>query len=95
MTAPEPTVDPVIAALREEITELDERLLETVNARLEKVAALRRRKAEQGIAFLDPEREAWLAARLREVNSGPLSNDGVGELLQFVLDLTKREVGGG
>jgi chorismate mutase len=84
--------DPVVASLRDEITALDVRLLTTVNARVKKVAALRRYKEEHGIAFLDPAREAWLAAYLQRVNGGPLSPDGVEELLAFVLDLTKREV---
>ena len=37
--------DPVVAALRAEITALDERLLETINARLETVEKLRLYKA--------------------------------------------------
>jgi chorismate mutase len=67
------------------------RLLATVNERVGKVAELKRYKDEHGIAFLDPEREAWLADHLRQANAGPLSAEHVDELLRFVLDLTKRE----
>jgi chorismate mutase len=96
MSAPEretsAQVDPVIKSFRDEIVALDVRLLEIVNARIRAVEKLRRYKAERGIAFLDPAREAWLAQYLKRVNSGPLSGDGLGELHRFVLDLVKREV---
>jgi chorismate mutase len=83
--------DPVVASFRDEITALDVRLVATLNERLEKVAELRRYKAEHGIAFFDPDREAWLVDHLKRVNSGPLSADGLEELVAFVLDLVKRE----
>jgi 3-deoxy-7-phosphoheptulonate synthase / chorismate mutase len=83
--------DPIVG-LRERITETDRELLAGVNARLELVAELRRYKDEHGIAFLDPERERWMVADLVGANGGPLSDDGVRELLAFVLDLTKREL---
>jgi chorismate mutase len=83
--------DPVVASFRDEITALDVRLVSTINARLKKVAELRRYKDENGIAFLDPDREAWLVDYLKRVNAGPLSDDGLEELIAFVLDLAKRE----
>ncbi len=88
----ETIVDQVVAGFRDEITALDVRLVETVNARLEAVQSLRRHKEEQGIAFLDPNREAWLAAYLKQANRGPLSDKAVDELCAFVLDLVKREL---
>ena len=85
-------LDPVLASYRDEITALDVQLVETINKRLETVLELRRHKEETGLAFLDPDREAWLVAHLKEINDGPLSADGVDELITFVLDLVKREV---
>jgi len=82
----------VIETYREEITALDEQLLAIVNARLEQVRELRRYKEENGIAFLDPAREAALVEHLKSENDGPLSDEGVEELIRFVLDLVKREV---
>jgi chorismate mutase len=87
------TGDPVLASYRDEITGLDVQLVETINKRLETVLELRRHKEETGLAFLDPDREAWLVAHLKELNGGPLSDEGVEELITFVLDLIKREVG--
>lgn len=86
------TGDPVLASYRDEITALDLQLLETVNRRLETVLELRRHKEETGLAFLDPDREAWLVAHLKERNGGPLSDRGVEELITLVLELVKREV---
>jgi 3-deoxy-7-phosphoheptulonate synthase/chorismate mutase len=85
--------DPEVRRLRERITEADRSVLASVNARLELVAELRRYKDEHGIAFLDPDRERWMLGDLVAANGGPLTEEGVGELLEFLLDLTKRELG--
>jgi chorismate mutase len=90
--APDAAVDPVVAAFRDEITALDVRLVETLNKRLTTVQLLRAYKQENGIAFLDPGREAWLIAHLQEQSGGPLSDEAVAELCAFVLDLVKREL---
>jgi chorismate mutase len=85
----------MIETYRDQITALDEQLLATVNARIEQVAELRRYKEENGIAFLDPARETALVEHLKSLNEGPLSDEGVEELIRFVLDLVKREVARG
>jgi chorismate mutase len=87
--------DPGLAGFREEITALDLRLLETINERLETVRALQSYKLEHGLAFLDPDREAWLVEHLQQANGGPLSAAGVAELCEFVLGLVKRELAAG
>jgi chorismate mutase len=76
---------------RDEIAALDVRLLATINARIRKVAELHRWKAENGVDAVDPEREAWLVSYLQNVNRGPLSDEGVEELMTFVLALVKKE----
>jgi chorismate mutase len=67
--------------------------VEAINARLQLVARLKQVKQEHGIAFLDPAREKWLLQHLTQANRGPLSADGLREILSELLDLTKREVG--
>ena len=84
--------DPVVERLREEISELDRAVLDSVNARLMLVAELKRHKEAHGVAFVDPDREARMLADLLAANGGPLSAQGVGELLAALLDLTKREL---
>jgi chorismate mutase len=88
----QPAVDQVVANFRDEITALDVRLVSTINARIKAVKALAQYKEERGLEFVDPEREAWLVAYLKRVNSGPISDEGLEELLTFVLALVKQEV---
>ena len=66
--------------------------LDLVNRRLDLVREIKQRKAELGVEFVDPDREAWLLDHLREANNGRLSDEGLRELLATVLDLTKREL---
>jgi chorismate mutase len=78
--------------LRAEISRVDGELLALVNRRLELVAELKRWKEANGVAFVDPEREAALLdARARE-NAGPLSEKGLRTFFEQLLALTKREL---
>ena len=90
MTEREP--DRTIREIRDEISGVDRAIVDAVNARIELVARLKRYKAENGIPFLDPERERALIDRLVSSNPGPLSPDGLRELYEGLLALTKREV---
>jgi len=93
MSIQQPAVDSVVASFRDEITALDVRLVSTINARIKAVKALAEYKRKHGLAFIDTEREAWLVAYLKRVNGGPLTDEGLEELLTFVLALVKDEVG--
>jgi prephenate dehydrogenase len=81
-----------LAGLRAEIEALDRQLLETLNRRLELVAAVRRHKEEAGERWIDPEREAELLQTLVAANQGPLSERGVRALFSAVLDVLKQEL---
>jgi chorismate mutase / prephenate dehydratase len=87
-------IDPEVQRLREEISGVDRRILEAVNARIELVARLRAHKEALGLPFVDPERERAILDGLVGTNGGPLSEDGVRALFAEVLELTKREVSG-
>jgi prephenate dehydrogenase len=78
--------------LRNEISELDRRLLELLNRRLELVAAVRDYKDSAGERWIDPEREAELLQTLVAANPGPLSDRGVTAIFSAVLDVLKQEV---
>jgi chorismate mutase len=84
--------DPHIKQLREQISDTDRSIVDAINARLELVTQLKRYKESRGIDFLDPEREEWMLQDLTRSNRGPLSQDGLKELFEEILDLTKREV---
>ncbi|MFL6028646.1 MAG: chorismate mutase [Gaiellaceae bacterium] len=86
------TDDPLIKQLREQISDTDRSIVDAINARLRLVARLKTYKESRGIDFLDPEREEWMLQYLTRANRGPLSADGLKELLEQILDLTKREV---
>ncbi|HXF99085.1 MAG TPA: chorismate mutase [Gaiellaceae bacterium] len=86
--------DPTVRRLREEISDVDRAIVDAVNARLELVAELKRYKASRGLPFVDPERERQLLEELAAANRGPLSSEGLRELVCELLDLTKREVSG-
>ena len=88
----DPAVDPVVRDLRGEISEIDRAIVAAVNVRLELVARLKRYKESQGLPFLDPERERQLVEELAGANAGPLSDQGLCDLVAALLELTKREV---
>ena len=89
MSGPDETVE----AYRARIAAADRALVEAVNARIGLVAELKAYKEAHGISFLDPDRERELLRALQQSNPGPLSEDGLRDLVEHVLALTKREVG--
>jgi chorismate mutase/prephenate dehydratase len=85
------TDDGTLHDLRAQITAIDRAIFAAVNERLRLVARLKQFKQEQGLDFVDPEREAALIdERLRE-NDGPLSADGLRAFYIELLALIKRE----
>jgi chorismate mutase/prephenate dehydratase len=92
MVGPTVNDDPLIRQLRQQISDTDRSLVEAINARLRLVARLKRYKESRGIGFVDPEREEWMLQYLQRANRGPLSKEGLKELFEEILDLTKREV---
>ena len=87
--------DPLIKQLRQQISDTDRSIVDALNARLRLVARLKHYKESRGIDFVDPEREEWMLQYLQRANRGPLSGEGLKELFEEILDLTKREVGRG
>ena len=85
--------DETVESYRERIAAADLALVEAVNARIGLVAELKAYKEARGISFLDPDRERELLRALQEANPGPLSEDGLRDLVEHVLALTKRELG--
>jgi chorismate mutase len=88
----DPSQDPIIRQLREQVSDNDRALVEAVNARLRLVAKLKSYKESRGFDFVDPDREEWMLRDVSRANRGPLSQDGLEEIYAAILDLTKREV---
>jgi chorismate mutase len=80
---------------RAAIDAIDEALVVSVNRRIELVRKLHEHKQTTGLPLRDPAREQAMVARLQSRNGGPLSDDGIAELLDFVLSLTRKELYGG
>ena len=80
--------------IRAAIAANDAQIVGAVNRRLRLVEELWRLKAERGDARLDPDRERRLRQELAHGNEGPLSGEGLERLVDELLALTKRELGG-
>ena len=88
----DPSQDPVIRQLRQQVSDNDRALIEAINTRLRLVTKLKQYKEERGFEFVDPEREEWMLRDISRANRGPLSQQGLEEVYSAILDLTKREV---
>jgi chorismate mutase / prephenate dehydratase len=82
-----------MSELRHEISAVDDELVAAVNRRLDCARRIFEHKEANGIPILDAGREDAMIARLQGTNGGPLSDGGVAELVRYLLDLTKRELG--
>jgi chorismate mutase len=88
----DPSQDPVIRQLREQVSDNDRALIEAINVRLRLVEKLKDYKDSRGIDFVDPDREEWMLRDMGRANRGPLSQHGLEEIYTAILALTKREV---
>jgi chorismate mutase len=77
--------------MRDAVLDTDLKMLQLINQRLTQVRRLREYKEQQGMPFVDPERERWLHQYLQGANRGPLSATGLDEIYDQLLALTKRE----
>jgi len=84
--------DPLVRQLREQISDNDLALVQAVNKRIKLVAQMKSYKASRGYDFLDPDREEWMLRYLMRASSGPLTEEGLRDLFEAVLALTKRQV---
>ena len=77
--------------LRDRIDAVDRTIVGAFNERLELVRELWQLKRELGLDRLDPGREEEIRRALRAANGGPLTEEGLDELIDAILALTKRE----
>ena len=88
----EPNEDPVVRRIREDISDNDRAIIDAINARLQLVARLSEYKVARGYPMVDPAREEWMVSYLTRANRGPLTSEGLREIYDDLLRLTKREV---
>lgn len=87
--------DPTVQGFRERIDALDRSIVDALNARIGLVRELHSYKAERGYATTDPGREEAMVLALQERNEGPLTDDGVRDLVGAVLRITRSELARG
>jgi chorismate mutase len=92
MPSDDASADPVVRQLREQISDTDAAIVQAINKRLQLVGRLKEYKASRGLEFVDLAREDWMVRYLSRSNRGPLSPEGLREIFEAILDLTKREV---
>jgi chorismate mutase len=85
------TNDPVIKNYREQISDNDVKILEALNKRVKLVKSLKDYKDAHGVSFYDPAQEDWVITYLCRANRGPLTNEGLREIYQLILQVAKRE----
>jgi chorismate mutase len=92
MAGEDASTDPLVRQLREQISDNDRAIVDAINKRLKLVARLKEYKASRGFEFVDPDREDWMIRYLQRANRGPLTEEGLRETFETILELTKREV---
>jgi chorismate mutase len=82
-----------LEALREEIDKIDEVIVRLLDRRARCAYAIGRVKHEQGLPIYEPQREATVIARVRELNArlgGPLDEQAIVRLYERIMDEARR-----
>ena len=80
-----------LATLRDEIDEIDARLVELLNARAQRVLEIRDLKREAGMDPTDEDRERAIVERVIEANPGPLNGHTLKEIFELILRRFKEQ----
>ncbi|MDI6891390.1 MAG: chorismate mutase [Actinomycetota bacterium] len=82
-------IEKKIEELREQVDEIDEKVVGLLNERAQIALAIRKFKEEKGIPIYDPEREGEIYRKLSANNSGPLSDEAIREIYKKILHYMK------
>jgi chorismate mutase len=85
-----PSIVPELEQLREQIDEVDRRILELVAERVRIVLRVGDIKRELDLAVYDPERERRLLAKLTELAPEPLDATTVRRVFERLIDESRR-----
>lgn len=75
---------------RQQIDQIDERLLEVLSERAALVLQIGREKRAQGVPVLDSEREAQILQRLCARNRGPFSDQAIRRIFSQIFEESQR-----
>ena len=82
-----------LEALREEIDRIDEVIVRLLDRRARCAYAIGRVKKEKELPIYEPQREAAVIARVKELNlqlGGPLDQEAIGRLYERIMDEARR-----
>lgn len=79
-----------IDELRQRIDEIDERLVELLNARARCALAIGQEKRTVGMEVYQPDREAEVLEHVQSINPGPLDDGAVKRLFERIIDEARR-----
>jgi chorismate mutase len=80
-------------SLREEIDKIDEVIVRLLDRRARCAYAIGRVKKEEGLPIYEPQREAAVIARVKELNTrlgGPLDEQAIVRLYERIMDEARR-----
>jgi len=81
--------DSRILKLRNDIDDIDEKLLLLINQRLEYALEVGRIKAQRGTQVLDSTRETMVLQRLTDLNRGPMSKKSVHQIFKQIISASR------
>lgn len=79
-----------IETARRDIDAIDDRLVELLNRRAERVGEIGRAKRRLDEPIYQPDREEEIFARVRTQNRGPLDDEALRRLFERILDEARR-----
>ena len=82
-----------LESLREEIDRIDDVIVRLLDRRARCAYAIGRIKSEQGLPIYEPQREATVIARVKELNiqlGGPLDEHAIARLYERIMDEARR-----
>jgi chorismate mutase len=76
--------------LRQRIDEIDERLVELLNARAACALEIGHKKKLLGLELYQPSRETEVVGHVQRINRGPLDNEAMKRLFERIIDEARR-----
>ena len=79
-----------IDELRQQIDDIDERLVQLLSARAACALAIGHEKKLLGLDVYQPSREAEVVGHVQRINNGPLDNEAMKRLFERIIDEARR-----
>lgn len=79
-----------IDELRQQIDDIDERLVQLLSARAACALAIGHEKKLLGLEVYQPSREAEVVGHVQRINQGPLDNEAMKRLFERIIDEARR-----